>query len=341
MFNFWRSLNAIKRAVALNVLCFLVGLITFDLFFCINLLYHLNTLVVPMLLLYEWNTKRNTEKTGWYWRFPLAIVLVAIYIYATHIEPEQLQVKEITSAYSNINSPITIVHISDVQSIGIGNYEKGVFERIKAYQPNVVLHTGDLIQTYTQKDYLEELNALAKLFDDLGDDVLKFHVNGDTENPAVIELNKFAEKASTTVLKNQKQHIEVNGQHLIVAGLNLRQSREPSEKTINQLLTNTSLNTFMLLMGHAPDYVLSLPKSSTAPDVCLAGHTHGGQIRLPGIGPLLTLSNVPRDWARGTVLLQNTTINVSAGIGAEHAGFLPSIRFNCPPEFTVIYLLPN
>jgi hypothetical protein len=70
-------------------------------------------------------------------------------------------------------------------------------------------------------------------------------------------------------------------------------------------------------------------------DLCLAGHTHGGQIRIPFFGPVVTLSNVPKEWAMGYRKVRNIRMNVSAGIGSEHAGDLPAIRFNCPPKMSL------
>jgi hypothetical protein len=75
-------------------------------------------------------------------------------------------------------------------------------------------------------------------------------------------------------------------------------------------------------------------------DLCLAGHTHGGQIRIPLVGPIVTLSYVPRSWARGFREVGATRLNVSAGIGCEHAAELPSMRLFCPPEMTLIELRP-
>lgn len=91
-----------------------------------------------------------------------------------------------------------------------------------------------------------------------------------------------------------------------------------------------------ILLGHAPDYILSLGHLSI--DLCLAGHTHGGQVRIPFFGPPITLSRVPREWARGMHEVGNTRINVSAGVGSEHMMDLPAIRFNCPTEISVIEL---
>ena len=59
------------------------------------------------------------------------------------------------------------------------------------------------------------------------------------------------------------------------------------------------------------------------------------------IGPLITLSRVPRSWARGGCQVSGSWINVSAGIGAEHAAGVPSIHFDCPPEMTLITVEPG
>ena len=72
-------------------------------------------------------------------------------------------------------------------------------------------------------------------------------------------------------------------------------------------------------------------------DLHLAGHTHGGQIVVPGFGPPLTLSKLPREYARGLNRWKEHWINVTSGIGMEghHA---PRIRFQCPPEVVLISL---
>jgi predicted MPP superfamily phosphohydrolase len=102
---------------------------------------------------------------------------------------------------------------------------------------------------------------------------------------------------------------------------------------IEQWIQASHVQEFTILLGHTPNYLLNILDLDI--DLCLAGHTHGGQIQLPFIGPLVTLSSVPREWALGYQTLQNLHVNVSAGIGAEHSSQLPSIRFNCPPTMTL------
>ena len=93
---------------------------------------------------------------------------------------------------------------------------------------------------------------------------------------------------------------------------------------------------YHIVLGHSPNFSLGEIEG----DLLLAGHTHGGQVQLPGIGPLLTLSAVPRSWAAGlTEIHPGQYLLVSRGIGLER-GHAPRLRFLCHPELIIIDLLP-
>jgi len=66
----------------------------------------------------------------------------------------------------------------------------------------------------------------------------------------------------------------------------------------------------------------------------LAGHTHGRQLRLPGIGALGSVSVLPRRYAMGTYVYDGVQTYVSRGVGTSGA----PARLNCPPEVTLIRL---
>ena len=95
--------------------------------------------------------------------------------------------------------------------------------------------------------------------------------------------------------------------------------------------------TVRILMSHRPDTVLGLPADADV-DLTVAGHTHGGQISLPVVGPLITLTNVPRAVAAGGVHRVNgNQIYVSPGIGMER-GHAPQVRFGVPPTVGIVDL---
>jgi uncharacterized protein len=88
----------------------------------------------------------------------------------------------------------------------------------------------------------------------------------------------------------------------------------------------------MLLLAHSPDVLPRL--GNHRPGLLLAGHTHGGQLRLPGIGPIGTVSALPRRYAMGAYVYDGVQTYVSRGVGTSGA----PVRFNCPPEVTLITL---
>ena len=87
-----------------------------------------------------------------------------------------------------------------------------------------------------------------------------------------------------------------------------------------------------LLLAHSPDVALRL--APRRPDLILAGHTHGGQIRLWRIGPLLTLSELPRHLTMGVGAHEGVPLFVSRGIG--YSGL--HIRIGSPPEVALLTL---
>ena len=76
-------------------------------------------------------------------------------------------------------------------------------------------------------------------------------------------------------------------------------------------------------------------------DLLVAGHTHGGQVQLPLIGPMVVNCRIPHRWAAGfTDLRGGGKLLVSRGIGMER-GYAPRLRFLCRPELVVIDLTPE
>jgi predicted MPP superfamily phosphohydrolase len=91
---------------------------------------------------------------------------------------------------------------------------------------------------------------------------------------------------------------------------------------------------FRLAVVHSPDAAPALAKLGY--DLIVCGHTHGGQVRVPGIGALVTNSTLPRSMARGVHRMDGAWLHVSAGMGTNP--FTP-IRFACRPEACVLELV--
>lgn len=89
---------------------------------------------------------------------------------------------------------------------------------------------------------------------------------------------------------------------------------------------------FKLLLTHTPE--MFGEAAAAGIDLYLSGHTHAGQIRLPGIGALLQMADCPRRYAFGYWRYQDMQGYTTAGVGCS---MLP-VRFGCPPEIVVIHL---
>jgi uncharacterized protein len=84
-------------------------------------------------------------------------------------------------------------------------------------------------------------------------------------------------------------------------------------------------------LSHSPDQIEWAQSNDV--DLLLAGHLHGGQIRIPIIGPILAPSRRGVEYSSGVFLIPPTIMHVSRGISGE----VP-IRMNCPPEVTKLVL---
>ncbi|HPG38748.1 MAG TPA: metallophosphoesterase [bacterium] len=106
-------------------------------------------------------------------------------------------------------------------------------------------------------------------------------------------------------------------------------------QAIPVLMKNAAPELFSIMLAHTPDFAFYAQPCKV--DLVLSGHTHGGQIRLPFIGPLYSNIKSPRKYIQGLHNLDGTTLYVNRGIGAAW----PTLRLFCPPEITCIRILPE
>jgi predicted MPP superfamily phosphohydrolase len=117
----------------------------------------------------------------------------------------------------------------------------------------------------------------------------------------------------------------VRGESLEIAGIRFW-TRKPSELT---RVLRGSKDT-VLLLAHDPRRLVEASQLNIP--LVLSGHTHGGQVLLPGVGAVAKAARFPI--LAGAGRLENTSIFVSRGIGTVYV----PVRFNCPPEVALITL---
>jgi uncharacterized protein len=89
---------------------------------------------------------------------------------------------------------------------------------------------------------------------------------------------------------------------------------------------------------HSPEPRVLSAMAADGLSLILAGHTHGGQVRVPFYGALTTNSALPRRMARGLHVFAGSWLHVSAGLGTHPTA---PVRFSCPPEASILTLVPR
>jgi predicted MPP superfamily phosphohydrolase len=132
------------------------------------------------------------------------------------------------------------------------------------------------------------------------------------------------EDAGIAVLRNRAVALERERQRLWIAGAD-----EPHQRRadLTSVFAPIAPAEPLLLLAHSPD-ILELPFSRPV-GLLLVGHTHGGQVRLPGLRPLVTHTRVLLPDYRGWLQTVAGPMYINAGISAS----IP-LRFRCPPEVT-------
>jgi predicted MPP superfamily phosphohydrolase len=144
-----------------------------------------------------------------------------------------------------------------------------------------------------------------------------------------------------TVLNDEVRRLPLaNGDLYLVgvADLEWTRGRQGDAAVLKRLAQSVPPGAYTLLLYHTPDLIETA--SGAGINLYLAGHTHGGQIRLPFYGALITFSAYGRRYQMGRYTVGPTTLYVSRGIGMEGLS-LPRVRFLCPPEVDVISLAVN
>lgn len=230
-----------------------------------------------------------------------------------------------------------IGHISDLHFTGqlSQDFYRHALQELVSMRPDVIVITGDIIDKAKCLPWIDEL--LGQLSAPHG----CYYVLGNHDKRIADpgEVRRRLNQCGWVDLGSRVVEIDVHGQKILMAGHELPWfGTEPDFSQQVQLIResesasgNLSSNVFRLALAHSPDAIDWAEKQGV--HLLLAGHTHGGQVRFPIIGPIVAPSWYGSQFASGVFFRAPTLMHVSRGLAGVHP-----LRFRCQPEIALLEL---
>lgn len=270
----------------------------------------------------------------------LAIGAVGVGLWGTHVEPGRLVLEEAVLGAEGASQSLVIGVVADLQTPSIDDHEISARDLVVAGEPDVVVIPGDLYQIEPDElnarlpEFLGWLRELRRSVEHI------IIVNGDVDDPEVLQA--LADETGALYLNDELLALDIDGQTVTFAGMSLdpNADRGTISAELTTALTETTTDSDLVIaVSHRPDNVLSYADDTTV-DLTIAGHTHGGQVSVPGFGPPITFSDVPREVAAGGLHVVNShPLYVSTGVGLER-GQAPQLRFGVQPSVALLTVVP-
>lgn len=229
--------------------------------------------------------------------------------------------------------PIRVLHLSDLHAsrvVSLGYLERA-FEIGLEQKPDLICLTGDFITwKYNQfdeyADVMRSLSEAAPTFACLGN-----HDGGTWSGRSIgysdsEKVRTLLKQANVQLLHNRMETIQIGDRTLEIAGLGDIWNNEcEPEQVLNGEITEGARR---IVLSHNPDSKERLLRFNW--DLMLSGHTHGGQLYLPGIGaPFAPVRD--KRYVRGLHEIHGRWLNITKGLGNLHG-----VRLNCSPEISVL-----
>ena len=241
----------------------------------------------------------------------------------------QVRLKSMDLSFPNLPESFDkyrILFISDLHIDGIEGLSERLIEIVSKIKADVCLLGGDYrMEMYGPFDNVNcKLCELIKHVDTLDG------VFGVLGNHDCLETAPDLEDAGICMLINDSITLKRGKDELTIVGVD-----DPHYYKCHDLkkaFREVPDNAFTVLVAHSPEIIKDT--NGRKIDLCLCGHTHGGQICLPYIGPVFTHCKLPRRFVSGLWEHESITGYTSSGAGASG---IP-VRFNCPPEVLLVTL---
>ena len=246
----------------------------------------------------------------------LILFFIILFVWSYFIEPNLLVVTKYK--VPNLDGK-KIVFVSDFHIARRDkNRLKRIVKLINKQNPDLVISGGDYIKGHDGKTTLP-IETQVKELEKIKAPIISVLGNHDGWYDKY-RVKSALENHGIKVLSNSNTKVD----NLYISGVEDMQTGNPNIKTALENTTSPRI-----LVSHTPDVYYDVKDSV---DLILAGHVHGGQIKIPFIGPLIVPSKYGTKFACGKFKDTQNTMIVSKGLGTS----ILSLRFNAIPEIVVI-----
>jgi predicted MPP superfamily phosphohydrolase len=286
-----------------------------------------------LLARYSWDRMRRRPGTRTLHSRPaivlhaLAAVVIICLLYGYFIEPYWIDVNVMTIRTAKLkNAGFRIVQISDLHCDEKPRNEEETLRIVNGLKPDIIVATGDYLNQASALPRLQEM--LSRLEAPLG----KFAVTGNFEAHRRRALDML-DGTGFRWLERETVLVAKGADNIGIFGMDFVRS-----EGLRESIPDFPSDRFDIFLFHTPDLIEDV--NGLGIDLYLCGHTHGGQVALPGYGALITFSKFGKKYESGLYQVGETTLYVNRGLGMEPSPG-PPVRFLARPEIAVFDIVPE
>lgn len=272
----------------------------------------------------------------------LLLIFTLIFVFTgwkVYSDTNQIAVEHISLPVESLPGPLhgfKIAHISDIQGDEYTGREEieGYIRKLNEQSPDLIIFTGDLISYGT--DFIE---MAAREFGKAEAIYGVYAVVGDHDYWAGTEhVDEALKEAGIPLLQDENITIPVDSSFsAVLTGVTEVYSKNADPGVVDSLFQNAKDAALKIFASHqVKEHLISGARENNY-DMILAGHTHGGQIRVPFMGMDFSASERETEYVSGLYWKGELPIHINNGLGFT----LGPIRYNAPPTITVLELQPK
>ena len=229
----------------------------------------------------------------------IIILLIGCNVLWQHLELKKFQITSYEYRTKKITQSVKFAVVADLHAHVYGRDNDILIQKIKEQKPDIILVPGDMIvsrypETYeTAYQTFEKLTEIAPVYFSNGNHESRISKVPVMQTEAFLEYENRVRKLGVHILNNASEEVILHGGKFCISGLEIplecygKGSYEPlPEHFIRDVLGDAKQDAVQILMAHNPMFAKEYAEWGA--DVSVCGHTHGGLVRIPGIGSVIS-----------------------------------------------------